>query len=138
MTYLKQYRGVIFHNTEGWFKMCRKTDLWFGKLLEEYGKFSPEHLEVSKRGFWWNILIQSRKRITLKPTEELCVMTMKNDAKFEKELTCYFNIDMRNLKEFWSEQLNVSKIFILMCSKIGKRNLSNFYLSTKKFQKVSL
>ena len=24
-------------------------------------------------------------------------MTMKNDAKFEEELTCHFNIDMRNL-----------------------------------------
>ena len=28
---------------------------------------------------------------------ELCVMTMKNDAKFEKKLTCQFKIDMRNL-----------------------------------------
>ena len=36
----------------------------------------------------------------LKSTEELCVMKMKNDAKFEEELTCYFNIDMRNLMNF--------------------------------------
>ena len=27
-------------------------------------------------------------------------MTMKNDAKFEKELTCQFKIDMRNLTNF--------------------------------------
>ena len=27
-------------------------------------------------------------------------MTMKNDAKFGEELTCRFNIDMRNLKNF--------------------------------------
>ena len=27
-------------------------------------------------------------------------MTMKNDAKFEKELTCCFKIDMRNLRKF--------------------------------------
>ena len=27
-------------------------------------------------------------------------MTMKNDAKFEKELTCRFKIDMRNLTNF--------------------------------------
>ena len=26
-------------------------------------------------------------------------MTMKNDAKFEKELTCKFKIDMRNLAD---------------------------------------
>ena len=30
--------------------------------------------------------------MSLKFTEELCVMTMKNDAKFEKELTCHFKI----------------------------------------------
>ena len=33
-------------------------------------------------------------------TEELCVMTMKNDAKFEEELTCRFKTDMRNLTNF--------------------------------------
>ena len=27
-------------------------------------------------------------------------MTMKNDAKIEKELTCQFKIDMRNLTNF--------------------------------------
>ena len=39
-------------------------------------------------------------------------MTMKNDAKFEEELTCHFKIDMRNL--------------------------TNFDLSTWKYQKLSL
>ena len=38
--------------------------------------------------------------MSLKSTEELCVMTMKNDAKFEEELTCQFKIDMRNLTNF--------------------------------------
>ena len=27
-------------------------------------------------------------------------MTMKNDVKFEEELTCRFKIDMRNLTKF--------------------------------------
>ena len=27
-------------------------------------------------------------------------MTMKNDAKFEEELTCHFKVDMRNLTNF--------------------------------------
>ena len=35
------------------------------------------------------------KGMTLKPTQELCVMTM-NNAKFE-EFTCHFKTDMRNL-----------------------------------------
>ena len=30
-------------------------------------------------------------------------MTMKNDAKFEEELTCQFKIDMRNLTNFDSK-----------------------------------
>ena len=38
--------------------------------------------------------------MSLKFTEELCVMKMKNDAKFEEELTCQFKIDMRNLTNF--------------------------------------
>ena len=38
--------------------------------------------------------------MSLKSTGELCVMTMKNDAKIEEELTCQFKIDMRNLTNF--------------------------------------
>ena len=38
--------------------------------------------------------------MTLKFREELCIMTMKNDTKIEKELTCRFKIDMRNLTNF--------------------------------------
>ena len=33
-------------------------------------------------------------------TQELYVMKMKNDAKFEEELTHRFKIDMRNLTNF--------------------------------------
>ena len=38
--------------------------------------------------------------MSLKFTEELCVMAMKNDAKFEEDLTCGFKIDMKNLTHF--------------------------------------
>ena len=38
--------------------------------------------------------------MSLKFTGEFCVMTMKNDAKFEEELTCQFKIDIRNLMNF--------------------------------------
>ena len=50
--------------------------------------------------------------MSLKFTQELCVMRMKNDAKFEEDLTCQFKIDMRNL--------------------------TNVDLSTQKFQKFAL
>ena len=38
--------------------------------------------------------------MSLNFTGELRVMTIKNDAKSEEELTCQFNIDMRNLTNF--------------------------------------
>ena len=38
--------------------------------------------------------------MTLRCIGELCVMTMKNNAKFEEELTCNFKIGMRNLTTF--------------------------------------
>ena len=38
--------------------------------------------------------------MSLKFTGELCVMTMKNDINFEKELTGQFKIDIRNLINF--------------------------------------
>ena len=38
--------------------------------------------------------------MSLKLTGELFAITMKNDAKFEEELTCQFKIDMRNLTNF--------------------------------------
>ena len=44
--------------------------------------------------------IQSRKSKSLKFTGELCVMTVKKDAKYEEKLTCQFKIDMRNLTNF--------------------------------------
>ena len=76
----KKYRGVIFHDT--------RSDTKF----EE--QFSPEQTKVSKLGLSLGPFIQSTKCMSLKFTGELCVMTMKNDAKFEKELTCQFKIDM--------------------------------------------
>ena len=38
--------------------------------------------------------------MTLKLVGELCIMTMKNDAKFEEELPCQFKTDMRSLMNF--------------------------------------
>ena len=67
---------------------------------EEFGKFSPEHSKVSKLELWWGPFIQSRKCMSLKFTEELWLMIMKNDAKFAEELTCHFKIDIRNLTNF--------------------------------------
>ena len=38
--------------------------------------------------------------MSLKFTEKLCVMTIKNDTKIEEELTYPFKIDMRYFRNF--------------------------------------
>ena len=98
---LKQYRGVMFDGTEYWCKIWTKTDFCFQKWHEKFGKFSPEHLKVSKLGLWWHPFIQSRKCISLKFTGELFIMTMKKDAKLNNELTCRFKIDSSTLINFY-------------------------------------
>ena len=35
-----------------------------------------------------------------KSADELCVTTLKNDAKFEEDLTCALKNDMKNLADF--------------------------------------
>ena len=105
---LREYRGLMFDGLNINAKVAGKLDLCFQKWHEEFGKFLPERSTVSKLGLWWGPFIQSRKCMSLKFTAESCVMTMKNDAKFEEELTCQFNTDMRNLTNFdrstWKSQ----------------------------------
>ena len=38
--------------------------------------------------------------LSQKSAEELCVITLKNDAKFQEELTCALKNDMGNLVNF--------------------------------------
>ena len=54
-------RGAVFHDTEMSCKIWRKTDLWLEKWHKEFGKFSPEHLEMSKLGFWCDLFVRNRK-----------------------------------------------------------------------------
>ena len=95
---LKHTEELSFMTLKSDAKFEEKLVVW--KMTWEYDKFSPEQLKVSKLVYWWDPLIQGRKSVSLKSTEKLCVMTMKNDAKFEGELTCHFKIDMRNSMNF--------------------------------------
>ena len=90
------------------FDLKNKSDAKFEEKLtcglknDTWGiwQFSPEHSKVSKLEFWWGTFVQSRKCMSFKFTEVLCVMTMNNDAKFEEELICHFKIDIRNFTNF--------------------------------------
>ena len=52
--------------------------------------------------------------MSLKFTGELCVITMKNDAKIEEELTCYSKLTLRNLTSFDPSTQKISQICTLM------------------------
>ena len=58
--------------------------------------------------------------MSLKSTEQLCVMKMKKVAKFEEELTCHFKIDMRNLMNFAQALESLKKVYfnVLLFSKV--------------------
>ena len=61
---LKKYIGVIFHGTREWCKIWRKTDLWFGKQHEEFGKFSPEHLKVGTQNWdFYGVLLSQVENV---------------------------------------------------------------------------
>ena len=57
-------------------------------------------MKISKLGLSLGPSIQSRKCVRLKLTGKLCVTAMKDDRKFEKELTCQFKVVMRDLINF--------------------------------------
>ena len=50
--------------------------------------------------------------MSLKFTEEACLMAMENDAKFEEELNCRFKTDMKNLMDF-ENQSKIQRICTL-------------------------
>ena len=80
-------------------KFEKKTELWFRKWHEKFGKLSPEPTKASILGIWWDPFIQSRKCISLKFTEDLCAMTMKNYVKFLRGI----DLSFRNWHEEFHE-----------------------------------
>ena len=68
---------------------------------------------------WWDPFAQSRKCMSLKFTGDFFVMAMKNDAKFEGELTCQFiwgiweilTQALENLKNLRFNRLLLTKVY---------------------------
>ena len=121
----EKVRGVISHDTKGWCKIWRKTDLWFGKWHEKFGKFSPEHLKVSKLELWWDPFVQSRKCMSLKLTEDLCVMTMNK-------------IYMRNFTNFMTRALeNLKKLSISYLKQVALDSWDMVLWSSLSFSRIS-
>ena len=53
---LKKYREATFYDAREWWKIWRKSDLWFGKWHEEFGKFSLEHTKFQNCDFYCVLL----------------------------------------------------------------------------------
>ena len=97
---LKKYRGVMFDGTEYWWKIEAKLNCAFKNNMRNLANVCQSTFKGLKIGTLWDLFIESRKYMSLTLTSELCVMTMTNNAKIEKELTCQFKIDLRNLMNF--------------------------------------
>ena len=91
---LKKYRGIIFHETEEGYKICRGINLLFQNWHKEFDKVWPEHLQVSNIfilmcSFWAKyILLELKKyrRVIFHDTEEW--HTYKIWRKTEQSIYC--------------------------------------------------
>ena len=81
-------------------KFERKMTCTFENDMKNLANFHQSTFENLKFGTFIGSFYPSRKCMSLKVTEELCVTRMKNSAKFEEDLTYQFKIDMRNLANF--------------------------------------
>ena len=79
-----------------------KMTCTFENDMRNLANFSQSTFESLKIGLLLGLFSQRRKCISLKFTGDLCVTTMKNDVKFEQELTGQFKTNMKNLTIFES------------------------------------
>ena len=84
---------LIQHLKENWLALSKM--IW--GIIANFHQSTFESLKI---WVWWDPFIQSRNCMSLKFTGGFCVMTLKNDTKFEQELTCQFKIEMKHLKHF--------------------------------------
>ena len=122
---LNKYRGVTFDGSEYWWKIWRKNDLCFQNMRN----LAHFHQSMFGSGVF---------------TGEFCVMKMKNDAKFEDEMTCQFKIDLgiwriltwtlKKLKNLHFNGLLLTKVYNIWARK-SKEELCLMALNTEaKFQ----
>ena len=76
------------HDNEEWNKSWRGIDLSVQNWYEEFDKFWPGHSEISKNCTLMGCFWLKHTMFELKSTEELCLMALNIDVKFEGKLTC--------------------------------------------------
>ena len=91
-------------------------------------------MKVQKLALWLDPFVQSIQIFRWKSTEELCLMTLKSDAKFEEKLTLGSKNDMRNLVNFnassgKSENLHFDVLLLSIAYKVSAKKVQKNYLS---------
>ena len=113
---LKKYRGVVFHDTEEWYKIWRGIDMSFQNWHGEFDEFWPEHLKISKiltlmGSFWAEYILFELKKYR---------GVIFHDTEGWYKLWRGIDLSFQNWQEefdiVWLEHLQVSKIFPLMGS----------------------
>ena len=91
MFQLKKYRGVMFDCTQDWYKVWRKTGLCFQKLTWGIWQIFTRALENLKNLHFNRLLLTKVYNVWAKKSiEELRLMALKIDSKFDGKLTCAF------------------------------------------------
>ena len=95
-------------------KFWRKTDFSFQKWLEEFGKFSPEHVRKSKNlDFYW-VLLSKVEIYELKIYREVMCHENEEWCKIWKGIDFSIQNWHEEFDQFWPEHSKISKISTLM------------------------
>ena len=97
--------------------MILEKDAKFEKKLTgslEFGKFSLEHLKVSKLGLWWDTFIQSRKCMSLKIYRGLTCYDSKELCKIWRGMDLSIQNWHEEFNGFWPKHSQILKICTLM------------------------
>ena len=108
---LKKYRGVIFHDTEQWYKIYINSNHVVSKMTWEIGWTFIKALKNWKIVHWWALFVKSTC-FSYKILKGLCVKTLKCDAKCKEKLTCGLKNGISNLVNFHaSSRKSVNLLF---------------------------
>ena len=117
MYQFKIYRGVMCHDNEEWMQNLKRNWLVISKLTWGIWQILAQVLENLKNLHFNGLLLTKAYNVWAKKSkEELCLMALNSDAKFEGKLTHAFKNDMRNLANFHQSTFERLKIGTLMGS----------------------
>ena len=94
-----------------------------------------------KFALWWASFVQSIWRFRWKSIEELCLMTLKSDAKFQGKPSLGSKNDMSNLVIFNASSGKSENTYILLLSianKVSAKNVHNNYLSRHSLKTLAI